>query len=70
MLNEEVVRGDPNIDEWIIVRKIFSFGVRYLLQTRRMDATKPYYLTQRIYMSKYKAITVLEHARRTGVLSD
>lgn len=69
--NEKVVMGsEEDGDEWILVRKTFSYGVRYLLQSRRTDASKPYYLTQRIYMSRTVAENALWHAATYGTIGD
>jgi hypothetical protein len=69
--NEKVVMGsEENGDEWILIRKTFSYGVRYLLQEKRTDASKPYYLTQRIYMSRVRAEDALWHVATYGALDD
>jgi hypothetical protein len=62
---EEIVMS-LDTEEWIVIRKTFSEGVRYLLQVQRTDTIKPYYLTQRIYMSRKRAEMALRHVARTG----
>jgi hypothetical protein len=66
---EEIVMS-LDTEEWIVVRKTFSEGVRYLLQIRRVDAIKPYWLTQQIFMSRKRAEMALRHVVQTGVMAD
>lgn len=58
--------GKAESSEWILIKKTFPEGVRYLLQQRRIDATKPYYLTQRIFRYRGKALDALHTALKTG----
>jgi hypothetical protein len=66
---EKIVMSTDD-EEWILVRKTFSEGIRYLLQVRRVDATKPYWLTQMIFMSRKRAEMALRHVAQTGVMAD
>jgi hypothetical protein len=64
---KDVARNEDEVEqEFILLRKLFVEGPRYLLQEIRRDASKPYYLTQRIFVSRDKAVQALLSARRTG----
>jgi hypothetical protein len=57
-----------NLKPWRLFQKKFPEGVRYLLQELRLDSAKPYYLTQRIFLGKQKALMALREVRETGEL--
>jgi hypothetical protein len=57
-----------NLKEWRLYRKAFPEGERFLLQELRLDSAKPYYLTQRIFRGKQKALVALRNVRETGEL--
>jgi hypothetical protein len=57
-----------NLKEWRLWKKTFPEGERYLLQELRTDTSRPYYLTQRVFIGKQKALKALHNVRDTGEL--
>ena len=53
-----------DLKEWRLWKKNFPEGIRYLLQQLRLDSTRPYYLTQKVFIGKQKALKALHDARK------
>lgn len=45
---------------WILIKKKFPEGIRYLLQMRRTDAIRPYYLTQKVFIARKAGLRALQ----------
>jgi hypothetical protein len=57
-----------SLKEWRLYQKAFPEGTRFLLQQLRTDRENPYYLTQRVFIGKQKALKALRDVRETGEL--